>query len=182
MNEKHEDRLMRDAGRLTTRISPERDLWPDIATAIAEQGGSRRTPMLAQAAAVILLVAASSGVTYLAVNSDQPPAEFVPSNLIFEQASFGGRYQLGPDYQDARRHLASRLDRALARLSPDARAGVENNLQVIRDAINDINGALEHEPDNVLLQELLLSTYHQELRVMRNVGGLTHRVMSRNDI
>ncbi|MCH7834978.1 MAG: hypothetical protein IH911_07890, partial [Proteobacteria bacterium] len=70
----------------------------------------------------------------------------------------------------------------LARLSPDARAGVENNLQVIRDAINDINGALEHEPDNALLQELLLSTYHQELRVMRNVGGLTHRVMSRNDI
>jgi len=182
MNDKHEDKLMSDARRLATRISPKRDLWPDIATAIAQPGRSRWTSMLAQAAAVILLVGASSGVTYLAVYDDQPPAEFMPPNLTFEQASFGGQYQLGPDFQDARSNLASKLDRELTRLSPEARAGVEENLQLIRNAINDINGALEQEPDNALLQELLLKTYHQELRVMRDVGGLTHSVMSRNDI
>ena len=70
----------------------------------------------------------------------------------------------------------------LDRLSPDIRAEVEENLAVIRDAITEINSALEEEPDNFLLQELLLKTYREELTVMRNVGGLTQNVMSRNDI
>ncbi len=182
MNEKQEDKLMGDAGRLAQEISPERDLWPDIATAIAQPGRSRWTPMLAQAAAVILLVGASSGVTYLAFVDDRPPEVVMTSDLMFEQASFGGQYQLGPDYQDARSNLASKLDQELTRLSPEARAGVEENLRVIRTAIREINSALEQEPDNALLQELLLKTYHRELRVMRDIGGLTHNVMSRIDI
>jgi hypothetical protein len=182
MNEKHEDKLIAAARRLTTQISPERDLWPDIATAIAQPSRSRWTPMLAQAAAVILLVGASSGVTYLVVNDGQPPVEIITPDLLFEQASFGGQYNLGPDFQDARSNLASKLDQELMRLSPEARAGVEENLQVIRNAITEINGALEQEPDNALLHEMLLKTYHQELRVMRDVRALTQSVMSRNDI
>lgn len=182
MNEKHEDKLISDAKRLTTRISPERDLWPDIATAIAQPSRSRWTPMLAQAAAVILLVGASSGVTYLAVNDDAPPGEVITLDRLFQQASFGGLHNLGPDFQDARSNLASKLDQELLRLSPEVRAGVEENLQVIRDAITEINGALELEPNNALLQKILLKTYHEELRVMRDVGALTQSVMSRNDI
>ena len=182
MNEKHEDKLISDARRLTTQISPERDLWPDIATAIARPSRSRWTPMLAQAAAVILLVGASSGVTYLAVNDDPPPGVVMTSDLLFEQASFGGQHNLGPDFQDARSNLASKLDQELMRLSPETRAEVEKNLQVIRNAIIEINGAMEQEPNNALLQKMLLKTYYEELRVMRDVGALTQSVMSRNDI
>lgn len=138
--------------------------------------------MLAQAAAVILLVGASSGVTYLAVNDDAPPGEVITLDRLFQQASFGGLHNLGPDFQDARSNLASKLDQELLRLSPEVRAGVEENLQVIRDAITEINGALELEPNNALLQKILLKTYHEELRVMRDVGALTQSVMSRNDI
>ena len=61
-------------------------------------------------------------------------------------------------------------------------AGVEKNLEIIRTAIAEINAALEQSPDNILLQDLLIDTYQQELAVMRKIGGLTHNVMSRNDI
>jgi hypothetical protein len=53
---------------------------------------------------------------------------------------------------------------------------------VIRHAITDINQALDEEPDNQLLQELLASAYRDELAVMQRVGSLTQQVMSRQDI
>ena len=40
--------------------------------------------------------------------------------------------------------------------------------------------ALKAEPHNALLQELLVSTYREELEIMRRVGGLTQEVMVRN--
>ena len=183
MNNETEDKLMAQAARLSTEIAPERDLWPDIAAAIeAPQRRSRWMPYLAQAAAVVLLVGASSSITYVMTKGGiNVSPVFLPVPLQSEIVSFGN-YQLGQGFQNARNNLAAQMDLELDRLSPEARAEVEENLAVIRNAISDINSALEEEPDNVLLQELLMKTYREELTVMRKVGSLTQNVMSRNDI
>ena len=185
MNAENDDKLIVAARQLAQEITPERDLWPEIEAAITipVRERSRWTPMFAQAAAVVLLVGASSGLTYLAVKDE--PAVSVPvytPELVFERAAFGTSHNLGSDYQDARADLASRLDRQLARLSAEEREDVEKTLLVIREAIADINSALSQDPDNAYLQELLQKTYHEELNVMRRVGGLTRNVMLRNDI
>jgi hypothetical protein len=177
-----DDKLIAAASSLATEISPEQDLWPGIARAIAQPKRSRRTPVFAQAAAVVLLIGASSGLTYFAVKDQQRIIEVVPSGLVFEQASFGGRYALGVDYQEARGDLAAQLDVELARLSPEAREEIELNLSMIRGAIAQINEALEDVPDNALLQELLVKAYREELALMQRIGGLTQHVMSRKDI
>ena len=176
------DRIVASAGRLSAEISPERDLWPGIAEAIDRPRRARWTPMLAQAAAVVLLVGASSGLTYLVMKDAQPPAAIVAPDLLFEPASYSAGYALGPEYLEARSEMAASLDEELARLSPEARADVEENLVVIRNAIAEINAALEEEPTNPLLQQLLLNAYQDEFAVMHKVGGLTNRVMSRKDI
>ena len=185
MNSKREDELTARASELAREIAPERDLWPGIEAVIAEENRSRRggwvPRYLAQAAAVVLLVGGSSGLTYLAMKDASAPVQVaVTPDLLFEQTSFA-RYDLGPGFQDARSRLRSHLDDELARLSPEARREVEDNLDSIRQAIREINTALEAEPDNVLLQELLLRTYRDELTVMRRVGGLTQDVMTRNN-
>jgi len=177
-----DDELIAAASTLATEISPEQDLWPGIAAAIARPQGSRWTPMFVQAAAVILLIGASSSLTYLATKDRVQVVEFVPTGLVFEQASFGNHYALGVEYQEAHGDLAAQLDEELARLSPEAREDVELNLAMIRGAISQINEALQKEPDNALLQDLLLRTYHEELALMQRVGGLTQHVMSRKDI
>lgn len=182
MNDQRDDKLMAAAQHLSTEISPQRDLWPEIAQAIAKPRRSRWMPRLAQAAAVVLLVGASSSLTYLAVKDRQQIIAVVPTELVFEQAAFGGRYALGVEYQEARGDLAAQLDQELARLSPETREEVELNLSMIRGAIAQINEALTEEPDNAHLQELLLRTYHEELALMQRVGGLTQHVMSRKDI
>jgi hypothetical protein len=182
MSEVNEDKLELAAKRLATEISPERDLWPGIVEVIDAPRRSRWTPMFAQAAAVVLLIGASSAVTYVAVKGQQVPVTQVSPDLVFEQASFGSRHNLGPGFQDARNSLLAELDVELARLSPESRADVEANLELVHRAIVDINHALEQDPNNASLQAKLLGAYREELSVLRRVGGLTRNVMMRNDI
>jgi len=184
MNNETDDKLMTAAAQLSTEIAPERDLWPEIEACIETPARrSRWMPYLTQAAAIVLLVGASSSITYMMTRSGPNVSPGTMAlGLDSDFVSFGSNYELGQGFQDARSNLAAQLDIELDRLTPEARAGVEENLAVIRNAIVEINSELEMEPDNFLLQELLLKTYRDELTVMRKVGGLTQSVMSRNDI
>ena len=91
-------------------------------------------------------------------------------------------YRSGVSVDASQDRLQAQLDVELERLSPEAREEVQENLAMIRGAIGQINKALAEEPDNSLLQELLLQTYREELALMQRVGGLTQHVMSRKDI
>ena len=183
MNTNSDDKLMAEAAKLATEIAPERDLWPNIEASIAAPNKRRLMPYFAQAAAVVLLVGASSAVTYWVTKSEPSVSPgFTNPGLVLESASWGGQYELSSSYKLARSDLRKQLNEDLERLSPESRANVEENLQLIRSAIAEINTALEQQPDNILLQELLLTTYREELAVMQKVGGLTQDIMSRNDI
>jgi hypothetical protein len=190
-NSTFDDDLTAAATALATEVTPERDLWPEIEQAISLPARHERTGwnrVWAQAAAVLLLVGGSSGLTYLAVNddagSDSPVAIGGGPALQFEtvSGSFGSMYHLGPDYQDARRSLSLKVDDQLSRLSAEERESVQKNMDVIRTAIDDINIALADQPDNALLQKLLISTYREELNLMMRVEGITSAAMRRGDI
>jgi hypothetical protein len=135
---------------------------------------------------VLLLAGGSSGVTWLAMKQDLPPISAEPSAeaLQFQSVAgnFGSQYHLGPDFLDARNDLAARLDDELERLSPETRAEVRQNLDTIRAAIVEINAALAKEPNNALLQGLLMNAYRDELAVMSRVDGMANAVMRRTDI
>lgn len=185
-----DDELMARAAQLSAPVTPERDLWPEIEQVISaplQPGRSVWNRVWAQAAAVILLVGGSSGLTYITMSGSEDVTSPITAEapaFVFEQASanFGSRYTLGPDFQDARRGLAAGLDDRLGNLSPEAREEVLQNLKTIRNAIDDINNALTEEPDNVLLQELLIETYRDELSMMIQVDGITSAAMRRGDI
>ena len=135
MTDRNEDKLLQAAGRLNTEVSPQRDLWPGIAHAMQEPQRSWWTPMLAQAAAVVLLVGGSSAVTYIAVKQPQPQVVQISPELTFEQASFGSGYELGDEFVDARSALIAELAVALKRLGPTARAEVAGTMEVVLEAI-----------------------------------------------
>lgn len=182
MNDKREDELITRAGRLAQEVAPGRDLWPAVAEAIERPRRSWQTSYLAQAAAVLLLIGASSAVTYVVVHDAATPIAADAGGLIVEPVTYVDHYALGPKYREARGELEAQLDDELERLSPDTRADVERNLTIIRGAIAEISVALDSEPDNALLQQLLLKSYQEELTLMQHVGGLTQRVMARKDI
>ncbi len=191
-NQSANDALMTAASALAKDIKPGRELWPGIQQALTGKqfGGTHRAAyrsnLFAQAAAVILLVGASSGLTYLAVTDGSNQVSPVVADVarVFEpvSGSFGSRYTLGPDFQDARNVLAARLEGEMEKLSPESRAEVQTSLDAIHAAMVEINKALANEPDNVLLQDLLLRTYHEELALMQQVGGIGNSAMNRSDI
>jgi hypothetical protein len=188
---KSDDKLMMAARGLATEVAPERDLWPGVEEAIQTQKQpqrSRWTPMLAQAAAVVMLIGASSMVTYSLIKYDdantapQTVVRVEPTNLVFEQAAFGADQTFDSVFGRASGNVAANLNRGLENLSPETRADVERNLAVIRQAITDISQALEDEPNNAFLQELLVEAYGNELALMNRVGTMTQRVTARKDI
>ena len=179
MNSDFDDKLDRAAMHLRTEIAPERDLWPGIEHAITTP--RRRVTWLAQAAAVVLLVGASSSITWFVAKDDRPIVTVSP-DLVFERAAFGGDYNLGPGFQDARNSLRAELDAEFGLLSPEVQAEVQANLDLIHQAIVDINAELTKDPGNALLQQKLLSSYRQELSLLRRVSGLSRNLMTRGDI
>jgi hypothetical protein len=54
-------------------------------------------------------------------------------------------------------------------LPPESRAKVVDSLATIHKSMQDLEAALGKDPTNALLQELLLNTYQDEMRVLTTV-------------
>jgi hypothetical protein len=72
-------------------------------------------------------------------------------------------------YQLARRQLLEQSRARIAALPPEARQRVAESLELLQRSIADIRDALGRDPANVLLQELLMNAYQDEMRVLVTV-------------
>jgi hypothetical protein len=191
MNSVNEDPLDRALARLPREVPLERDLWADIRAQIESRSESLSPPQSTpparsgfvprwyQMAAAVLLVVTSSVTTYVLMReSKSPDAPLIVENeplrpqVVAMPASFGVQ-SLGEDYLKARASLDAEFERRLADLPPAARAKVERNLADIRLAAHEISETLAQHPSDPLLQELLLSTYQNELRLLADVTQMS---------
>lgn len=167
MTDERDDLLAR-AARLPREVRPARDLWPGIEAGIREvQDSPRAMPWTMRLAAAVALMAVSSLSTWGLMRGGN---ELTQEQLA--SVSFGAHTVLGPEFVQARDDLAVRVAASLDRLSPETRTVVQGNLAEIRRSIAAINEALRDEPSNASLQQLLYSTYQQELSVMREISRL----------
>ena len=74
-----------------------------------------------------------------------------------------------PRYQRAHEALMQSLNAQLAALPPASRAKVLGSLATIHEAKRALEEALGKDPGNALLQELLVNTYQDEMRVLTDV-------------
>ena len=172
-------RLDQDLRELPAGIEPTQDLWPGIESRLGSRApvGARR--WLWQAAAAAVLVIASSLLTAQWIHR-QPgrlatlpaPPDGMTMQPAARRAAFGPTHALDAEYLAARKHLATMLDARLGRLPASARQKVEQNLAEMRRAADEINRALATQPGDPLLEELLLTTYQEELAVLASVNQL----------
>jgi hypothetical protein len=170
---------------LPTSIEPARDLWPRIEAqlgAVASDAGGgarplrRRGEALRWLAAAAMLASLAVGVwigrsllpgagvetTHTTAANGSPAPALVPT-------AFDAAYVSDPRYERQRAALVRALQERLAALPPPARAKVSASLAVIEKAKKDLEQALGHDPGNALLQELLINTYQDEMRVLTDV-------------
>ena len=155
-------------------IEPQRDLWPDIEARLDSQPSRRRPAWAWQAAAAVILVAASSLITASLLRRESvPTAQVAAPAAPVVRAAFGQPSGLGEGYESARQELAADLERRMSSMPESTRQKLVANLAEMRRAADEINAALARQPGDPLLEELLLNTYQDELGVIASVNQLT---------
>ena len=190
------DPLDQALGSLPREVQPSPEVWNSIQAQLADSSPvTRHSSPLAFAsmpwgrmAAGFLLIVASSVVTYVvtqqsaqerilqAQQSAAAQIQQAPAVAV-SQVSFGGS-DLGSEYLRTRNALDAEFRRQIALLPPVTRARLERNLADLRRASSEISATLAENPNNALLQELLLSSYQNELNLLRSVTTLAAPAMT----
>jgi hypothetical protein len=163
-------------------IEPGRDLWPqieaqiagrpagspaDVAREAARRGATAPRAYLAAAAMVgCLAVGLWIGRSVLPGAGSAPPLAQSPRPVV---AAVQTAWVSDPRYQRAHEELMRSLSAQLASLPPASRAKVMASLATIHQAKQELEAALGKDPGNALLQELLVNTYQDEMRVLTDV-------------
>ena len=162
--------------RLPQSVEPDRDLWAGIHAQISAQKPAS-TMVRTGANGVRWAVAASlvglavGVLVTLSLRPSRAPvlAQLPPVTTLSTQPGIS----FVPASTDAvRRKLRAEVAAQMANLPPATRQKVESNLQLIKNAVADIQSALAKDPGNSLLQDLLVTTYQNELDTLANVQAL----------
>jgi hypothetical protein len=146
------------ASVLPRSIEPARDLWPGIRQRIdrpVRSIGRIAVPRWALAAAAMVLVALSSGVTAALLRAPDPAPAARGVNALEAQ------------YAEASRDLGRLLEDARATLAPETMAVIEKNLAVIDAALIEAREALARDPGNEALGQMVVVAWRQKVDLLR---------------
>ena len=192
MNDELSPEMKNRIDRLAREIQPERDLWggieraisdskivrPDFAAADREPARAttgvnwRRVSLLA--AAAMLLVAFSSGITAYLVRTPAVPANGIlePGLTEFETVAWQGFLEAESSYQSVTDDLLASLDEQRSELAPETIEIVEHNLRLINEAIAEARSALERDPANRKLVGKLTDMYRTRVNFLEGMSRL----------
>ncbi|MEM7220787.1 MAG: hypothetical protein AAF515_20665 [Pseudomonadota bacterium] len=165
------DALERRVAALPKTVQPEVDLWSQIEADIAQTPRSANLALRLSGLAAAAVVAA----LLIFVPGRDVPVAAEPDWLVPVEAFDTGNVAMASLRVNMHQNIAA----ALGELSPKARVDALRNLQRINDARNDILQALQQEPDNPFLSQLLIENYASELSLLNQMRGLTQRARQR---
>ena len=154
----------RRASTACRSIAPAADLWPEIRERVAahRRASSRiAAPRWALAAAAMLLIALSSGVTAVLLTSDGP-----------RTVATGNISALEAEYSAVSEDLTAALEQARARLTPETMATIERNLRIIDAALDETRQALAKDPGNAALGQMVVAAWRQKVDLLRRATAL----------
>ena len=171
MNDRN-DSLVKRAAALPAEIEPARDLWPGIASQLAPQtehaSVAKHNVWPAALAAGLALAVLSSSVTWWIANRPDVSTERIVAAMTDSMTPFAEDAEM----LQVRQQLTVSLDESLNRLSPRTRRQVGLNLLEIHQSLADIRVALDEDPNNAFLHQLLHTTYQQELGLLSDINKL----------
>jgi hypothetical protein len=182
-------RKVTNLAELPQSIAPPRDLWPGIAQQLeprAPQVAPRarlRPQRLQWLAAAAMVACVAVGVWIgrsslpglhpqapVTANAANPAPASAPMLTNFDTpTALDAAYVTDPRYREQRAALLRSLEARIATLPQPTRDKVLASLATIQHAKEDLEQALGKDPGNALLQELLVNTYQDEMRVLTDV-------------
>lgn len=175
---------------LPQSLEPGRDLWPQIEARLQQARGEgaaagtartvtpRRGVPLRWLAAAAMVASVAVGVwigrALLPAAAPAAPTAQHDSGAgaapwLTSPSALDAAYVSDPRYERQRAALVRSLQARLAALPPLSRQKVMASLAAVEKAKQDLEQALGKDPGNALLQELLVNTYQDEMRVLTDV-------------
>lgn len=153
--------------QLPGTIEPAADLWPGIERRLTPRVGLARRrfefPAWLLAAAAVVLIAASAAGTAILLRGRA---------LHGKPAS--GIATVEAQYATASDDLTAALEKARPRLSPGTAATIARSLAVIDSALAESRRALALDPNNLVLEQLVVAAWRQKVDLLRRATSL-HR-------
>ena len=179
---------VRRVSELPRDIAPPTDGWPALEARLRESGISQpdagelrdrkskpvqrwrpQAMRIAALAAVLAAVAVGISIDRLILSPVHPTPSVAARLPSGEGEGIPVSYVTDPRYVHEREALLRTLDARLAKLPPPSRQKVLQSLATIHQSMQQIQQALGREPGNALLQELLIDTCQDEMRVLSTV-------------
>jgi len=171
-------RRVKDLAELPRDIPPARDLWPAIAEAIRADLAMKAVPDSRRRVGWWPAVGLAASVALVAVGV------FIGKNFKQDQdQALAAIHTAAPDndagmikaslrqaeYEKQRDQLWTEVQAKLNTMPPAEREKVGASLATLKKSIKDIEDALGRDPANALLQELLVNSSQEEMRVLTTV-------------
>lgn len=194
------DRLLQGVRR---EVPPSADLWASIATQLEPRAARPRRPWTHALAAGVAVAAVTAVVAWqLTSRPATPVAATVPGAPVLpapgaasgtpgatepdrdggtpraadeSRALLAAAFEAPQDerYRATRAALEKTFRERLDLLAPETRQRIEQNLEIIRKANDEIRQALAADPNSPLLRQLLESTWQQEIDLYTTVSRNT---------
>lgn len=188
---------------LPRSVLPDEDVWPDIRRALDDSkeiplplaGRGRGSPAtnrerkrrwpgrVGLAAAAVVLVALSSGITALVLQSRTPRLNAPVARTEDSHAGSAsptvlpvGFQQAEAEYMRTIDQLQFALDAQRDRLNPETIQTVERSLSVVDSAIAEARAALLADPNNQTIVDLLSASYQHKLELLKRASELGSRI------
>ena len=172
-------RLQQATQALPRGIAPERDLLPGIRDRIGRdaRGGRGLSWMRWVAVAASLIVL--TGSVWLGLRSLNPDPALADGAAGAATAMLAANVSLAEfeaaelQYEQASDRLLEIVEARGDELSPETRAVIEDNLQIIDEAIEQVRSALNDEPGDTRNGHILNALYRQKVEFLWRVSRLS---------
>jgi tetratricopeptide (TPR) repeat protein len=173
--------LLADLADLPTEAAPSRDLWAGIQARMEKSEGARRISfsvgqLMAASVALAILSGGSVWMALYGGSGVDSPAAVAVSDVAGADGTRSGNVlpamqAATTEYEQAIASLESVLERGRGLLDAETLATIQTSLDAIDQAIEEARQALENDPNNDLLNRLLIKNQQSKLRVLRQVSA-----------
>ena len=174
--------LVGEAAGLRQGMEPERDLWPAIENRLRPRSGTvlrGRWQVMSRvglAAAAALFAAVSLWVvkapdSQSAVGPPSAAIQRAPQAVSVSLALASERARVESGFMHVREDLLRTLAMRRDEFDPETRELVDQNLEIIDQAMGEIFRALEQDPNNPDLEHRLAATYQREVEFLRQINS-----------
>jgi hypothetical protein len=159
--------------RLPREVQPDRDLWPGIDARLKPRRAVR--PLWSYGMAASLLVAVAAGGLWAGLTHQKAgtPQEIVAT---------GPTDSVNDGYFAQRAAYAESSVQNAQDLNPATRQVILKNLRIIEGSMQDIQHALDKDPNNPRLRALLFDLYQNEARLLAVTQQAQAQTSTRNSL